>query len=89
MTAAEQNYARAQELATQFANIVSIKFNSYIHPFTIQITKSLTDENEASIGGMELEGLAELTDAYCKNVESLLLNNAKNLERNLNNQIIN
>jgi len=59
-----------EAILSQLVGIVSVKINSSINPNTTQITKAT--EYQSAIGGITIEGLAELTDSFISDVRSLV-----------------
>ena len=67
-------------LLSQLTEIVSIKFNSNIHPYTTQIVKS----EPLKIGGLEIDGVADATDEYIANIKRLIALHKRNQEQIFN-----
>ena len=72
-------------LLSQLTDLASIKFNSNIHPHTTQIMSG----NPTTIGGLVIEGVADATDEYIKQIRSLIAHHKRVQQQILDNQVIN
>lgn len=77
------NIQNANNVISYLTATSSVKFNSKLHSITTQLVKS--NDFEAMIGSVELEGLAELTDEFIGNIKSMLNQYIRNQEQLLNN----